>query len=99
MCIRDSICCVHVVDELLGLDEWIWCLQPCESVSFEVTYTVPLDWNYCDDGEWLYNFVYAYGCGCYEWAWLDNPFVYDYDEWWVFIPTYCCPYECNNCVD
>jgi hypothetical protein len=52
-----TICCLRVVDPLVGLDEMIWCLAPCENVTFTVQYTIPEDWSYCYNGEYLINEV------------------------------------------
>ncbi|MFP4169647.1 MAG: hypothetical protein ACLFUV_01290 [Methanomassiliicoccales archaeon] len=95
------ICCLHIMDWVTDdrgnhmavlLDEMIWCLDPCESVNFTVSFTIPLDWNWCDNGEYLNNHVMVWGCGCYSLVW-DDPFVMDYDCWSVHIPVECCPHD------
>jgi uncharacterized repeat protein (TIGR01451 family) len=89
-----TIACLRVVDPLVGLDEMIWCLAPCENVTFTVQYTIPEDWSYCYDGEYLINEVYVYGVGCYSmWTFLECPMVCDYSMWMVYIPVSCCPYQ------
>ncbi|NYT15743.1 MAG: DUF11 domain-containing protein, partial [Methanomassiliicoccales archaeon] len=62
------VCCVQVMDQMLGLDEQILCLLPCESVTYVLEYMVPEDWCMCEDGEWLNNTVTARGWCCDNWV-------------------------------
>jgi uncharacterized repeat protein (TIGR01451 family) len=58
------ITCIKVWDPALGWCERICDLMPCEEMSFIVPYWIPCWWNYCEDGEWFDNTVYAEGWCC-----------------------------------
>jgi uncharacterized repeat protein (TIGR01451 family) len=73
---------IHIVDPMLGVDQWIWCLDPCETYSMKVTYMVPADWNWCDDGEFINNTVFVD-------AWCCNMPCYGEASWSVHINVDC----------
>ncbi|OPY31719.1 MAG: hypothetical protein A4E32_01321 [Methanomassiliicoccales archaeon PtaU1.Bin124] len=58
------ITCIHVTDEMLGLDDWICELMPCEYQEYTFQIAVPSDWSYCDDGDYLTNTAAASGYAC-----------------------------------
>jgi uncharacterized repeat protein (TIGR01451 family) len=76
------LCNIHVVDPMLGLDTWIWCLMPCETATFEVCYKIPCSWNWCDNGEWLNNTVTVD-------AWCCNQPCYGEASWSTHVNVCC----------
>lgn len=56
--------CIEVSDDLTGFTECIACLLPCTQEVFYVSYMIPWDWTYCEDGEYLVNTATASGWGC-----------------------------------
>jgi uncharacterized repeat protein (TIGR01451 family) len=56
--------CVEVVDEMLDLYMVIPCLEPFETRTITVPFTVPADWSYCEDGEYINNTVKASAWAC-----------------------------------
>jgi uncharacterized repeat protein (TIGR01451 family) len=56
--------CIEVYDDLTGESWCIPCLLPCEQKAFKVSYQIPCDWTWCDDGEYLVNTATASGWAC-----------------------------------
>jgi uncharacterized repeat protein (TIGR01451 family) len=90
---------LKVYDARLGLDEMIWCLAPCESITFTRTVVIPA----CDGVTHNVNgFVNIVGCCCECWdcEWLPDGFlaetqkpcccVHEEASWSIMIVCGCC---------
>jgi uncharacterized repeat protein (TIGR01451 family) len=56
--------CIEVEDEMLGYYYVIPCMQPFETIVIPVWFTVPADWSYCENGEYINNTVEVSGWAC-----------------------------------
>jgi hypothetical protein len=80
-------CGIKVCDSTLGLHEMIWCLAPCESVTFTKTVVIPP----CDGyTHYVSGCVKITGCCCECWdcPWLP---IGAFDQ--VPLPQCCCEHE------
>jgi uncharacterized repeat protein (TIGR01451 family) len=90
---------LKVYDARLGLDEMIWCLAPCESITFTRTVVIPA----CDGvTHYVNGFVNIVGCCCECWdcEWLPDGFlaetqkpcccVHEEASWSIMIVCGCC---------
>jgi hypothetical protein len=80
-------CGLKVVDRVLGLDEMIWCLQPCDEKTFTRTVVMPP----CDGvTHYVNGTVCIAGCCCECWdcPWLPSGVI---DQ--SVMPKCCCVHE------